>query len=69
MQDIRKARSDLLQIFESAVEAVGGRSTVKEHLEANPIEGTWSWWPSAKQQRRWPRALWTSWVNSLRMAL
>ncbi|MET0024270.1 MAG: DUF4147 domain-containing protein [Sedimenticola sp.] len=42
MRSIEKGRSDLLEIFEAAVEAVGGRRAVSDHLQASPLEGEWS---------------------------
>ncbi|MET0095106.1 MAG: glycerate-2-kinase family protein, partial [Sedimenticola sp.] len=42
MRSIEKGRADLLEIFEAAVEAVGGRRAVSDHLQAAPLEGEWS---------------------------
>ncbi|MES9911697.1 MAG: DUF4147 domain-containing protein [Candidatus Sedimenticola sp. 4PFRAG1] len=42
MKDIQKARSDLLKIYQAAVNAVGGRRAVNAHLQETPLEGDWS---------------------------
>ena len=42
MQNLEKARNDLLEIYQAALSQVNGRAAVSDYLAANPLPGKWS---------------------------